>query len=613
MSAGTRGESNPLWGRGAVSPPIWGLDQFTSIVCRDLSRTIHKLFQLDLAENQIAQYFSAPPQEDWGHWALPCFFLANKQKKINPAAASAQIANAYQVPSTIFERVVAKGPYVNFFFQPAFLCQKLLNPIRSGELFQLPPKKNNPWLVEYSQPNTHKELHIGHLRNLCFGLALTTLLKKRGFSVISCTFPGDTGTHTAKCLWYLKYHNKEKPPDETHPPFVRKGAWLGYIYTKACLKFEEAVKEADSAPIVQKQVTDILKQLQSKQGDIYELWKETREWSCDLMKQVYEWVGVQFDKWYWESEVDEPSVQLIKDLYQKKQLTKSESAIGKDLGSKLGFCLLLKSDGNGLYATKDIYLAKKKMEDYHPEKNIYIVDQRQERHFQQVFAVLDHIGCSEIASRSKHLKYNFVQLPSGPMSSRDGNIVPIMDIIQKMTAYVKKQFLQKYENNWDKDQQEQVARQVAEGAIKYGMNEQDLNKKIIFNMQEWLNWDGKSGPYIQYAYARSCSLLKKFNADNQTIQYKEPTAFSPEEQSIIVHLSRFSLIMENSAWQMKTAPVCHYLFDLAKQFSRFYQNCPIGSLKDQEKKNFRLFLVQVVQSALKEGLSYLSIPTPEKM
>lgn len=596
-----------------TSKALFFLDRFTHTVCCDLSRTIYKLFQLDLTENQIAQYFSAPPQEDWGHWALPCFFIAKQQQNITPVTAATQIAKAYQTSSTIFERVEAKGPYVNFFFQPSFLCQTLLTPIHSGALFQIPSKKHRPWLIEYSQPNTHKELHIGHLRNLCFGLALTTLLKKRGFSVVSCTYPGDTGAHTAKCLWYLKYHNKEKPPDEMSPPFVRKGTWLGYIYTKACLKFEESLKDEHSAPIVQEQITDILKQLQSKQSDIYKLWKETREWSCDLMKHVYKWVGVRFDKWYWESEVDEPSIQLIKELYQKKQLTKSESAIGKDLGSKLGFCLLLKSDGNGLYATKDIYLAKKKMEDYQPEKNIYIVDQRQERHFQQVFAVLEHIGCSEIARRSVHLKYNFVQLPSGPMSSRDGNIVPVLEIIQKMTTYVKKQFLQKYENDWNKDQQDQIARQIAEGAIKYGMNEQDLNKKIIFNMTEWLNWDGKSGPYIQYAYARSCSLLKKLNAFNQIIQYKPPAEFAPEEQSVIVHLSRFSFVMENSAWQMKTAPVCHYLFDLAKYFSRFYQNCPIGSLQDPEKKNFRLYLVQTVRLVLKEGLSYLSIPTPEKM
>ena len=501
-----------------------------------------------------------------------------------------------------------KGPYLNCFFQKDFLQNKLLDQLKTGATFRTSPKKTGSYLIEYSQPNTHKELHIGHTRNLCFGLSLVTLLKKRGFPVISCTYPGDMGAHVAKCLWYLKHHNKKPLP--TH----NKGQWLGAIYTKAYQKFEQTENPLQEEKN-KKQITDILQQLQKKQGGFYDLWKETRLWSKNSMDEVYKWTGAQFDHWYWESEIDEPSVEWIKELYQQKKLQLSESAIGMDLGETLGFCLLLKSDGNGLYATKDLYLAKKKFADHKLAKNIYIVDQRQEAHFQQIFKVLENIDFKKQAEKSLHLKYNFVELKTGAMSSRAGNIVPIMTLIETMTDYIVETFLKKYKGEWPEEKIKNTAHMIAQGAIKYGMNEQDLNKKIVFDMKEWLKLDGRSGPYIQYAHARACSLLKKLHSfsEEKDIKVNMTVLSSPEEWDLILHLSWFSLTMEKCAWQMKTSPVCHYLFELAQKFSRFYQNCPIGTLDNEEQKNFRLFLVQTVRKTLEEGLSVLSIPAPEQM
>ena len=244
------------------------------------------------------------------------------------------------------------------------------------------------------------------------------------------------GAHVAKCLWYLKYHNKEPVPDQ------RKGAWLGTIYSKACQTFEQTEKEQN-----QKKITKILHELKNKTGEFYKLWQQSRSWSQDLMTEVYQWAGAKFDHWYWESEMDAPSVKWVRELLDKGKLKVSESAVGMDLGP-LGFCLLLKSDGNGLYATKDLYLARKKFEDHKPAKNIYIVDQRQQGHFEQVFKVLENIGLKKEAEKSQHLKYNFVELKTGAMSSRAGNIVPIMTLIEKMTDYIKTTFLKKYESEW---------------------------------------------------------------------------------------------------------------------------------------------------------------------
>ena len=583
------------------------LDTFTKKLCTEIAEQISKLFSIQVSDEQLAGVFTSPPQEEWGHWALPCFFLSKTLKK-NPGEIAISLAEACS-HSSLFTKAHAQGPYVNLFFSPAFLTENLLKPLLKKQLFNVPSKTGqhtNSYLIEYSQPNTHKELHIGHLRNLCFGLALVTLLKKRGYSVQTCTFPGDSGTHVAKCLWYLKHHNKKPAATD------RKGEWLGKIYTEACQKFEEEQK--NNKDTTNRQITDILQQLYKKKGEFYLLWKDTRKWSQDLMKEIYRWAGADFDKWYWESEVDEPSVEWIKKLHQQKKLQLSEGAIGLDLGEKLGFCLLLKSDGNGLYATKDLYLIKKKFEDFKVFKNIYIVDQRQERHFEQVLEVFNKIGFPEQARKSKHLKYNFVELKSGPMSSRAGNIVPLMQLIDTMQSYIKTNFLDKYKDDkqWVEKKLNHTAKIIAEGAIKYGMNEQDMNKKIVFDMEEWLKLDGRSGPYIQYAHARACTLLNKQEFKKE-IDYDLQKIEQIEEWQLLIHLAWFSLIMEKSSHQMKTSSICHYLFDLARKFSQFYQNCPIGSLKDEQKKNARLALVKAVQLVLKEGLSYLAISAPEQM
>ena len=584
------------------------LDSFTECLCREMQSQIQKKFGISLSN--LASNFSRPPAGTGGHWAFPCFVLSSSLKK--KPSETAQILSQAFTSSSVFEKAEAKGPYLNFFIKTDVFEDKLLKPLLSGKLFHQPARTlpaGEEYLIEYSQPNTHKELHIGHLRNLCFGLSLSLLLKKRGFPVRTCTFPGDSGAHTAKCLWYLKFYNKETKPAQN------KGQWLGKIYTKACAKFEEEKNK----PECRQAITLILQELKQKKGSFYKLWVETRQWSHEQMQELYTWAGASFDKWYWESEVDAPSVEWIQKLFAKGLLQKSEGAIGLDLGKELGFCLLLKSEGSGLYAAKDLYLARKKFEDYKIFKNIYIVDQRQERHFRQIIAVLDKIGFSKASEKSQHLKYNFVELPSGAMRSRQGNVVPVLELIQNMESAVKENFLNKYKD-WPESKKQFTAKMIAEGALKFGMNDQDLSKKIVFHKEEWLRLDGRSGPYIQYAYARSCTLLKKLAPDlkdGADILAKNKGVFKvlsqPEEWDLLTQLSWFSLVMEKSAQQMKTSPICQYLYELAKKFSKFYQNCPIGTASDLKQKQARLLLVKAVQLTLKEGLSYLAVPAPSEM
>ena len=328
------------------------------------------------------------------------------------------------------------------------------------------------------------------------------------------------------------------------------------------------------------------------------------------MEDVYTWANVSFDSWYWESTVDSDSVKLVNKYYEDGLFIKDNGAIGIDLSDdKLGFCLLLKSDGTGLYATKDLELARRKFEDQKIEKSIYVVDNRQALHFKQVFKTLEKMGF-ENAKDCVHLQYEMVELTDGAMSSRKGNIVPLQSLIDQMQETIKSNYLKKYENEWSSEEIEKCAHQIASAAIKFGMNRIDPNKKIVFDMQEWLKLDGESGPYIQYVYARINSMLAK--GDTQT-QVNYDCLVEDQERNVALHLNHFNDVVENALKNYKSNLLCNYLYDLSKSFNQFYANCPILKCEDEKIRAARLSLSQQVANTLERGLALLGIECPKRM
>jgi arginyl-tRNA synthetase len=568
-----------------------------------LEQTLKESFdQINTDSDQIAKSLTAPPQQDLGDFSFPCFPFAKELKK-SPAQIAKTLEEKIVLPDYL-SKVSAMGPYVNITFKTTWLRDEILENIKNQSFFKQELFSQTPKLViEYSQPNTHKELHVGHMRNLCLGNALIRMLRFSNHDVVSCTFPGDVGTHVAKCLWYLKNHNQENIPEEN------KGAWLGKMYSLAHNKLETEL----GTPQEEKnrtELTEILKQIEKNKGEFFELWQETRQWSIELFKKVYDWAQVSFDRWYWESEVDSSSLKFAQELFEKGLLTKDQGAIGMDLSDqKLGFCLLIKSDGNGLYATKDLDLARKKFDEYDADQSIYIVDKRQAHHFKQVFAVLEKIGHPK-AKNCFHLQYDFVELPDGAMSSRKGNIVPLQDLIEQMEDTIKKQHLEKYQQDWSEEKLEKTAYIIAEGAIKYGMLRMDSQKKIVFQMDEWLKTDGESGPYLQYVYARIQSLLNKFPMENKKLEYE----FShPLEHQLLVKIFKFHETVQLAVTLRKTSTLCGYLYECAKLFNSFYAECPIGKADSEAEKEGRLVLAFATGQTLKTGLDLLGISVPDQM
>jgi arginyl-tRNA synthetase len=567
---------------------------------------------VEASVDEVYKFLVEPPNPDMGHLAFGCFVVAKGLKKA-PAQAAIDIKNNLVAIDGVIS-VEAAGPYLNFKFSPQFLSENILVPLINGKTFTQVLVQDAPkTMIEFSQPNTHKELHVGHMRNLCLGDAIVRLMRRSygHDQIISSTFPGDVGTHVAKCLWYIKNHvgmnvlnEKRNSPD--------RGEWLGQMYSAGNIKLEDEATVPEKFEQNKKELTLILKQLESAQGEFYDLWKETREWSIQLMQQTYKWADVQFDKWYWESDVDADSVRTIKKYYDEGKLQKSEGAIGLDFESeKLGFCLLLKSDGTGLYATKDVELARRKFEDFKIEKSIYVVDQRQALHFKQVFRSLIHLGFEQ-AKNCFHLQYNFVELPDGAMSSRKGNIIPLMLLVEKMQNHVRTEYLARYASEWSQQEIQTVSEIVAKGAIKYGMLRQDTNKKIVFDMNEWLKLDGESGPFIQYSYARINSLIKKMNMD-VTEKFDGSLLVHASEIKLMQHLMNFNMQIVQSAENYKPASLCTYLYETAKKFNAFYHDCSIGQAETLELKKSRLALAASTGLVLKQGLAVLGIPVPERM
>lgn len=576
-------------------------DQFRNELAQSLQSGIKDSLGVDISREKLYPLFGNTPNKAAGDLAFPLFIVA-KEAKLNPAQAAKKLEEAHFTLPPFVKKKLAAGPYLNFFFDFNVIARDFLPEVVSGKNFQRKLTENTPkTMVEYSQPNTHKELHVGHMRNLCLGDALIRLHRYAGFNIIASTFPGDVGTHVAKCLWYLKFHNKEKIPE------TRKGAWLGHMYSTAHNKLEEE-RGTDKEVTNREQLTMILKELEQKSGEYYDLWKETREWSIELMNEVYSWAGVKFDQWYWESEVDSDSVKLVREYQKKGLFTEDQGAVGIDLSEyKLGFCMLLKTDGNGLYATKDIELARRKFENNGIEKSIYVVDKRQEHHFKQVFKVLELMGF-ENAKKCMHLQYDFVELPDGAMSSRKGNIVPLQSLIEEMVKMIKEQYLSRYKDEWSKEEIESTAQMVAKGAIKYGMTKIDPQKKIVFDMKEWLKLDGESGPYIQYVHARISSMLVKLGDPAA----QELCFEAPQEHDIIGHLMKFNTVVQESVEQYKPSYLTAYLYDLGRYYNSFYAECPVGSAPEPVRSS-RLTLSKAVALTLKEGLSLLGIEAPDKM
>jgi arginyl-tRNA synthetase len=586
-------------------------DAFLAEVLAALDQALAEMLSQAKITNASADEFAPtptpPPQFDLGQAAIPCHPLAKMLRSAPPKIAQ-HLADAINGRKHRYiAKVDAVNGYLNFHCQFVAYAEQLLPEIRSGRYFTrklLLPSQIEKIVVEYSQPNTHKALHVGHLRNMVYGDAVCNLLAFAGHEVVRATYPGDMGTHIAKTLWYLHERGADKKL-----PTENQADWLGHMYAEADEYVTNAEKKPEGAAL-KAQITAVLHDLQHRQGSYYPLYLTTREWSLAQMREIYQWLGIHFDVWYFESECDEPSRELVLRKFQEGFFVKSEGAIGIDLSAyNLGFALFLKSDGSGLYLTKDLELIRRKFEDPRVTRSIVVVDARQKLHFKQLFKTAELMGYPQ-AAKSEHLSYETVTTEDGKaFSSRSLTGMPLHQLREVMEKKVITDYLESFRGEWPDAEIQRTAGMVALGALKYGFLRVDGNGVIRFVLDEWLKLDGDTGPYLQYVHARCSSVIRKLGGAPADVTPVLETAIERELLFFLGGLDRVGL---QAAHQSRPSVLAGYLYDLCKLFNRFYTECPIKTSSGAQRDT-RLALVEATAAVLKKGLSLLGIPAPERM
>ncbi|MFA6421865.1 MAG: arginine--tRNA ligase [Candidatus Buchananbacteria bacterium] len=559
-------------------------------VKQQIKEAVQKALGQEIDQKHIE--IGVPPEKDMGDLAIPCFYFA-KLLRLSPNRIAEELKNKIR-PVGFIESANNAGPYLNIILNKKVLAQKVLNEIsKKGEKFGSLKSDKEKIMIEYSNPNTHKEFHIGHSRNAILGASLVNVYKFAGKKVIPVNYIGDIGSHVAKCLWALEKFHKDEPLPEN------KGKYLGGIYG-------EAVRRIDENTELKKETDEVQQKLES--GDKYwmALWKKTKAWSMDELKEIYKLLNAKFDKIFFESEVEKPGKKIVAELMERGIAEKSQGAVVINLEKyNLRTLLLLKSDGSSLYSTKELALAQLKFDKYKIDKSIVIVDNRQGFYFQQFFKTLEIMGFDK---KMEHIPYEFVTLKDGAMSSRSGNIVPFEDFFEKVVELAKAE-TQKRHQDWNGEKISDVSQKIALSAIKFNMIKTNNSNIIVFDVEEALSFDGFTGPYLQYTISRINSILKKESPKGEIDFAKLENLL---EKELILKASNFPEIIAQCQKENQPSILAKYLFELAKLFSNYYQNIPILK-SEQETKKARLFLISNIRQVLINGISLLGIDVLEEM
>jgi arginyl-tRNA synthetase len=560
------------------------------------------------------------PRWSWipfnGQWGIATSFfelaarVAQNDPSIQVNSLSSQMAEIVKERIGVIpgiNSVQATKGYLNLFFDSNKYARSVIDQVLGlGNDYGRGTSSFRKVMVEFSQPNSLKAFHVGHLRNMVLGAAVSDILEFSGESVIKANYLGDIGLHVITWLWnYWKFHKNEEPPVQN------KIRWMGDLYA-------EAVKKRDESPENEAEVRALFKRWNEKDKELILVWKKTRQWSLQAFDQIYEQLGISFDHVYYESEVEDQGKILIETLI-KKGIAKDERPNGSvfvDLDQLMGtkekyrVLVLLRSDGTSLYSTKDIPLAIKKFEQYHLDQSIYVVDVRQSLYFKQIFKVLELMGFAW-AENCIHLAYEIVNLPGNvTIASREGTVILLEDLIkeaeQRALGIVEAK-------NPDLSQIEKklVAHVVAIGAIKYSLLSRDNAKVITFDWDSALDVNGQAAPYILYAGVRANSILKK--VANQIPESAEiDERLNEQEIQLVEYISRFPQEVQRAAKGMKPLILTNYAFELARSFNDFYASCPVLTEKE-EIRNFRIRLVAAARQTIINSLKLLGLTLPNVM
>ncbi|WP_262149153.1 arginine--tRNA ligase [Chryseobacterium foetidum] len=550
-----------------------------------------------------------------GDFTIVTFPLV-KQLKKNPESIGVELGQALTEQTELLESFnVVKG-FLNVKVKNQFFVDQFTTV---SEQFSTIEKKNETVMVEYSSPNTNKPLHLGHVRNNLLGFSVAQILEEAGYDVIKSQIINDRGIHICKSMLAWEKFGKGETPETNH---VKGDKFVGNYYVKFDQEYKKEIAELveqgisedqakKDAPLI-KEAQQMLLDWENGDEKVRNLWNEMNSWVYKGFGETYKRLGVDFDQVQYESNTYILGKDLIQEGLDKGILyQKEDGSVWCDLTNEgLDQKLLLRSDGTSVYMTQDLGTAVERFKENNLQKLIYTVGNEQDYHFQVLFKVLKKLGY-EWADQLFHLSYGMVELPNGKMKSREGTVVDADELMQDMfdIAKLKSEELGKLEN-FTEEEKNSNYENIGMGALKYFMLKVDPKKKMLFNPEESIDFNGNTGPFILYTYARIHSLLIKANYMNKPVTEVE---LNQHEKELIMQLANYKSVVERAAELLSPALVANYLYDLVKTYNSFYQSNVILKLEDENLKQFRLNLSNLTALTIKKSLSLLGIGTVNRM
>lgn len=589
-----------------------------TIITQGVSDAVKALYALDFPADKIQP--QQTKKEFEGNLTVMAFpFLKASHK--SPEATANEIGEwlGENVPAVEKFNVV-KG-FLNISINPTFWLTALHNIAEEPEFgIRHADQESDLVMVEYSSPNTNKPLHLGHVRNNLLGYSLSLILEANGHKVVKTNIVNDRGIHICKSMLAWKKWGDGVTPDSTG----KKGDHLiGDFYVMFDRQFKDEVKhimemenltedEAKAKSPLMLEAREMLRKWEAGDPEVRSLWKMMNEWVYSGFDETYRRLGVAFDKIYYESDTYLQGKDLVlKGLDEGIMYRKDDGSVWADLTSDgLDHKLLLRADGTSVYMTQDIGTAKLRYQDFPIDKMIYVVGNEQNYHFQVLSLLLDKLGF-KWGKDLTHFSYGMVELPEGKMKSREGTVVDADDLIDKMIADAAETGAERFADMPDEEKKE-VARIVGMGALKYFLLKVDPRKNMLFNPKESIDFNGNTGPFLQYTYARVQSVLRRAGDDFDPLHM--PTAIPNEAESALIQkVADFPDVVKEAGRAYSPSLIANYCFELAKEYNRFYHDFSILKEENPAVRKLRLLLSFVVARTLKTGVALLGMEMPERM
>jgi arginyl-tRNA synthetase len=578
-------------------------------------KAVKELYQTDIAPADIS--LQETRKEFEGQVTIVTFPFTKFSKK-SPEQTGNEIGEYLKnalIEVSAFN--VIKG-FLNISITSSYWIEQLYTNIITDDFAVFKPN-GKKIMVEYSSPNTNKPLHLGHVRNNLLGYAVAQILDAAGYEVIKTNLVNDRGIHICKSMlaWQL-FGNGETPQSTGEKGDHLVGKYY-VIFDKEYKKEIEFLKSQGqteeeakkNAPLI-KQAQEMLLKWEAGDEAVIDLWKTMNTWVYDGFGKTYKALGVKFDKFYYESNTYLLGKDIVDEGLQSGVFFKKEDgSVWIDLTADgLDEKLVLRADGTSVYITQDMGTAQLKYDDYHMNESIYVVGNEQDYHFKVLFLILQKLG-KTWAKGLYHLSYGMVDLPSGKMKSREGTVVDADDLIDEMEKTAKEQTdaLGKV-NDFGEEEKQQLYHTIGMGALKYFLLKVDPKKRLLFDPNESVDFQGHTGPFIQYTHARIKSVLSRATITGVDT---EPTELAPEERDLIVLLTQFPEIISAAAEGYNPGIIANYVYELAKAYNKFYHEHSILQAEDELVKQFRLQLSFASAKVISKGMNLLGIQVPERM